>query len=299
MIALSIKKNSLNFLSVYKNANQLNSENYGTLNFGKKEFDESVINRVRQLKKIKNSKYPSKKCMILLDSSDVVLNKFECPDEIEPSEFLEWSHQLIFEEGDLDHYSDYHHELSPKSFLSIYIEKRNQVKYYSACSDSGLNLKVLSLGILSANYLARESFDAKNQKSYMIWAVGKDSDEILICQDNDILCILSIERSSKDISLINFIGSKKIAEDTVSLLKEKIHKDLKDFNVVNKIYMYQKSSNSDMKKIYNKKNKDAITVLNPLLKMGNIKKNKINVVESSYLAEMGYIFKVLENSDGN
>ena len=51
-----------------------------------------------------------------------------------------------------------------------------------------------TLGILSANYLARESFDAKNQKSYMVWGVDRDRDEILICQDNDISCILNIKR---------------------------------------------------------------------------------------------------------
>ena len=62
--------------------------------------------------------------------------------------------------------------------------------------------------------------------------------------------------------------------------------------------MYQESPGLDMKKICNKKNKDAIVILNPLLKMGNIKENKINAIESSYLAEMGYIFKTLKN-DGN
>ena len=60
--------------------------------------------------------------------------------------------------------------------------------------------------------------------------------------------------------------------------------------------MYQKSPNLDMKKVCNKKNKDAIIILNPLLKMGNIKKSKINLIESSYLAEMGYIFKTMENN---
>ena len=298
MIALSIKKNSLNYFSVYKKSNQLNSEAYGTIKFNKNEFDNLSIEKVKKIKGIRKSKFPSKKCMIFLESSEVVLNKFRCPTEMSSEEYIGWSNQLIFEEDDLKGYSDYHYELSEKSFLSVYIEKQKQSKYYISCSDADLKLKSLSLGILSADYLARENFEAKSQKSYMVWGIGNNQDEILISQNGEIQCILNIARTSNDISLLNFIGSRELAEDTVSLLKEKIDKDLKDFNVVDKIYMYQKSSGLDMKKICNKNNKSSIVILNPLLKMGNIKQSKINLIESSYLSEMGYIFKTLE-SDGS
>ena len=115
MIALSVKKDRLNFLSVYKNANQLNSEDFGTIKFGKNKFDNLMVEKVKKIKKIKKSKYPSKRCMIFLKSSEVVLNKFKCPDEMHPQEFLDWSNQLIFNEGDLKDYSDYHFELSENS----------------------------------------------------------------------------------------------------------------------------------------------------------------------------------------
>ena len=298
MIALSVKKDSLSYLSVYKKSNQLNSEAYGTIKFGKNEFDGLLVEKVKKIKGIRKSKFPSKRCMIFLESNEVILNKFRCPGEMSSEEYLGWSNHLIFEGGDLDHYSDYHYELSEKSFLSIYIKKQKQSKYYTLCSDADLKLKSLSLGILSADYLARESFEANGEKSYMVWGIGQGQDEILISQNGEIECILNISRTSRDISLRNFIGSKKIAEDTVSLLKEKIDKDLKDFDIVDKIYMYQKSSGLDMKKICNKHNKSSILILNPLLKMGNIKHNKINLIESSYLSEMGYVFKTLE-SDGS
>ena len=44
-----------------------------------------------------------------------------------------------------------------------------------------------------------------------------------------------------------------------------------------------------------KKNKDFVTVLNPLLKANFLKKSKVNQIESSYLSEMGYIFKTINN----
>ena len=99
MIALSVKNGILSFLSVYKKSNQLNSESYGTLKFGADTFDNLIIEKVKKIKAIKKSSYPSKKCMIFLETDKVVLNKFKCPDEMDPAEYLDWSNQLIFEKG--------------------------------------------------------------------------------------------------------------------------------------------------------------------------------------------------------
>ena len=72
--------------------------------------------------------------------------------------------------------------------------------------------------------------------------------------------------------------------------------DLKSFDIVDKIYMYQKSPSTSINKIYNKKNRDSIIILNPLIKMENFNKKKVDVLKTSYLAEMGYLFNTLENS---
>ena len=272
MISLSIKKNSLNFLSTYKDINNLNVEDYD--GFRKYDFNEKNLNKIKERKKIKKSQHPSKKCMIFLETSEVFLNQFTCPDEIEANQFLDWYNCLVFGENNLDNYSDYHHELDDQNFLSFYIKKETQFKYYNACSKAGLKLQALSLGILSSNYLARETFDAKSQKKYMIWAIGKDYDEILIVEDQLIKCLLTITRSSKDISIRNFIGAEDVAMECVKKLKEKMDKDLKSFDLVDKIYMYQNMPGLDMKSICNKKNKDSIIILNPLIKMANINEKK-------------------------
>ena len=71
-------------------------------------------------------------------------------------------------------------------------------------------------------------------------------------------------------------------------------KKLKSIDIADKIYMYQKTPNTDMKKIL-KKNKDFAIVLNPLLKVNFTKKTKVDQIGSSYLSEMGYIFKTINN----
>ena len=294
MIALSVKKNQVNFLSLYKDTSQLKFEDYGSIACKKTEFNQEIVAQIKSRKKIKKTQYPSTKCMIFLDTEEVVLSHFISPDEISVEKFVEWHMKTVFGSNGLHRYSDYHYEISDKNFLSLYVEKEKQFKYYSTCSKQNLKLSALSIGILSADYIARYGFDANSKKSYMIWGVGKDMDEILIFQNGVFQCLFTIKRNSKELSLINFIGSSGIVNKSLELLKEKIWDDLKSFNLVDQIYMYQKSPKSDIKKIYNKKNKDSIQILNPLVKMGNFKKNKVDIVETSYLAEMGYIFKIID-----
>ena len=82
--------------------------------------------------------------------------------------------------------------------------------------------------------------------------------------------------------------------DCFDKIKSSFPKKLKSMDIANKIYMYQKSPNTDMKKIL-KKNKELATILNPLLKVDFAKKHKFDQIGSSYLSEMGYIFKTINN----
>ena len=296
MIAVSLKKNEINFLSTYKQANQLNFEDYGSFAYREKNLDSKYLLKIKNRKKIKKTQYPSKNCMIFLESSEVIMNQFNCPGEISLNDFVDWHNDSMFGKNTLNSYSDYHYEIENRSFLSVYIKKEKQFELYNAFIKQNLKLRAISLSIFSADYLARTQFEADSNSGYMIWGIGKDSDEILIVKNGILKCLFNIKRNSNKLTLINFIGSKKDVQNTLKLLEEKMLTDLKSFDIVDKIYMYQKSPSLDINKIYNKKNRDSITILNPLIKMENYNKKKINILESSYLAEMGYLFKELDNS---
>tara|TARA_Y100001970_G_scaffold219287_1_gene269039 strand:+ start:1003 stop:1893 length:891 start_codon:yes stop_codon:yes gene_type:complete len=296
MIALSLKKNEFNFLSTYKQANQLSFEDYGNFSYLENSFCSADILRVKNRKKIKKTQYPSKNCMIFLESSEVILNQFNCPSEVSVDDFIDWSNESIFGKSILNNYSDYHYEVEDKCFLSVYIKKERQFELYNIFSEQNLKLKSISLSIFSADYLARTQFDADSKSGYMIWGLGKESDEILIIKDGLIKCLFNFKRNVKELTLINFTGCKKTVQDTIKLLQEKMMTDLKSFDITDKIYIYQKSLSSGVNKIYNKKNKDAAIVLNPIINTESFNKKKNNILESSYLAEMGYLFKTLDNS---
>ena len=293
MIAISLKKDEINFLSANKHTNQLSYEDFGNLSTSGCSFSSEHLLKIKNRKKIKNSKYPSKNCILLLDSSEVILNQFNCPDELSVDDFISWYNDSIFGANLCNEFSDYHYEIEKNFFLSIYIKKEKQYELNNSFLKQNLNLKAVSLGIFSANYLAKTQFNADSDSGYMIWSLGK-KDEILIIKNGIIECFFSAKRKSNKLDLINFIGSDKKVRETIQFLNEKMLTDLKSFDLADKIYIYQNSSSSGINKILNKKNKDSVTILNPLIKMENFNKKKVNMVESSYLAEMGYLFKSVE-----
>ena len=294
MLAISLKKNEINFISVFKQTNQLNIEDYGS--FKSNEFKSDQVAKIKNRKKIKNTQNPSKKVMLFLDVKEVVINQFNYPKEISLDDFLDWYNHSMFGNNKLTDYSSYHYEMNEDKFLSIYIKKEKQFEYHNILSSQSLELKAISLGIFSADYLARSFFEADSKAGYMVWSVGKETDEILIARDGSVQCVFTLNRNGGQLSLVDFMGCKEIVDNAINMLNDKMKDDLKSFDVVDKIYMYKKSSGSDIKKIYNKKNKESITILNPLIKMQNFNKKKMNILDSSYLAEMGYIFKTLDKS---
>ena len=158
-----------------------------------------------------------------------------------------------------------------------------------------MNLKVLSLSVFSAEYMAREIFGAKDQNNYMVWAIGEVFDEIIIYQQKEFKSLIKFKRNKDTIEPLSYLGSKNCYNECINKLKSiDIFKDLKNIDFVDKIYMYQKNQNTDMKKIL-KKNKDAVIILNPLLKSKFVKKTKVDDIGSSYLSEMGYVFKTINN----
>ena len=94
--------------------------------------------------------------------------------------------------------------------LSIYIEKSRQLDYLSHCKKSKLILSGLSLDILSADYVARKMFDADQVGDYVIWALGKQKDDMLIVKNNRLAGLVSFKRLRKGFEILKKIGSQKL-----------------------------------------------------------------------------------------
>ena len=188
--------------------------------------------------------------------------------------------------------SQYNFEINDKSYLSINIEKQKQYELFNIASENNLKVKSVSVGIFSANQLAKSTFDADISKGYLIWSVGKNEDEILVFKDGTFQCLFTMLRKNNNLSVRRVLGNSKFCEKIVENLQKKMLDDLKSFNVVDKIFMYRKTIDSDIKKIYSKKNKDRIIILNPLSKVENFKLKKNKIIDSSFLANMGSMFSI-------
>ena len=198
MISFSVKKNSFSHLSFHSENNNIIVNDYGFCNLKKKTFSTEDIVNTKQRKKIKKAKIISKQGMMFLDTDDVIMNQIKYVDEINFSDLVEWQNELMFGDKNIEYFNDYHYKsCTDDNVLSLYVNKDKQMKYLKDFLDAGINLKVLSLGLFSAEYLARELFNAKDQKSYMIWAVGDDIDEMIIMKDGLFKSIIKFQRTNK------------------------------------------------------------------------------------------------------
>ena len=296
MIAISIKKDRVGFLSAFYSKNEIIINDFGILPLKSQNFNGEIISKILNRKKIKNSNIVSKKCVICIESDEVFLNQVFSTEQIDSKVLVQWTNNLMFGDANVGAYSDLHYNIFDKrGMLSIYLDKGLQLDYYGFCKDSGLSLSCLSVDIFSADYLAREMFEAKENGDYLIWAIGKQKDDMLIVKDNKLVSLISFKRLKSDVEVVKCIGSEKYAIDCLNKMSESSFMDLKSIDFVKKIFMYQKChSSTDMKKVI-KKNKDVVTVLNPLLKIDSFKKKRNEDINSSFLSEMGYLFKIIKD----
>ena len=160
MIGISITKNSIGFIKSHKKTNLINCEEYGLIPTKSCNVNSSMIKEILVRKKIRKSNYPSKSCMIFIDSSNVFMDLINCPLEVDIELFINWYNDVIFGDHFPVNLSQYNFEINDKSYLSINIEKQKQYELFNIASENNLKIKSVSIGIFSANHLAKSSFDA-------------------------------------------------------------------------------------------------------------------------------------------
>ena len=189
MIGISITKTNL-----------INCEEYGLIPTKSYNVNSSNIREILGRKKIRQSNYPSKSCMVFIDSSNVFMDLINCPLEVDIELFINWYNDVIFGDHFPVNLSQYNFEINDKSYLSINIEKQKQYELFNIASENNLKVKSVSIGIFSANQLANSTFDADISKGYLIWSVGKNEDEILVFKDGTFQCLFTMLRKNNKLS---------------------------------------------------------------------------------------------------
>ena len=130
-----------------------------------------------------------------------------------------------------------------------------------------------------------------------------ESDTIECGLNKDVITLISrkknepkwmLEKRLQAFEILKKIGSQKLISKSLEKMNSKNFMDFESVDFTKKIFIYQKCfASSDLKKIL-KKNKDSITVLNPLMKIDSYKKKRSDELGLSFLSEMGYIFKIIK-----
>ena len=83
MIGISIKKDRVNFLSAFYYKSEIVISDFGVLSLKSQKIDSEIIEKIINRKKIKNSNIVSKKCMICIDSDEVVFNQISTSEKVD------------------------------------------------------------------------------------------------------------------------------------------------------------------------------------------------------------------------
>ena len=241
MIAISVKKDSVNFLSAFYSKSEFVINDFGNLSFKGGEFNSKIISKILNRKKIKNSNIVSKKCMICINPDEVFFNQIHTSEKIDSTTLIDWNNDLMFSGAHVGKYNDLHYQIGENdSMLSVYIDRSKQSDYYNFCKESNLKISCLSIDIFSAEYLARDMFEAGGSGDYIIWGVGREKDDIMIVQDNNFIGLVTFKRLKGDVEVMKCVGNEKYLLDCLSKISNENFSDLKSVDFVKKIYMYQK-----------------------------------------------------------
>ena len=115
------------------------------------------------------------------------------------------------------------------SSKNISIDKNKQSEYYNYCKKSNLKISCLSIDIFSADYLARNMFDAESSSDYIVCGVGKNKDDMMIVQNNNFAGLVSFKRFKNSLEIIKCLGSE---EYMLNCLNKISHKGFTDFKSV-------------------------------------------------------------------
>ena len=110
MIAISVKKDRVNFLSVFRSGREIEVNDFGVIQLKSNTFNSEVISQILNRRKIRKAPVISKKCMIFIDPSEVILNQVKTSEKVDSDTLVQWNNDLMFNDTYLDRYNDLHYE---------------------------------------------------------------------------------------------------------------------------------------------------------------------------------------------
>jgi len=207
----------------------------------------------------KNSLNTSDSITISIDIDSVLVTSFNYDSNVDINEYIDWYKHEILNPYLLDNFDIYFYPLNndENSVLVICINKKIKKNIIESCEKHKFDLNHLTIDVFSASS-AINIYKKKNVKKYLLWKVNKNNYHYgLYYENNDLKHIIKIKKSNK-IECIESIGDKKIEKDLIQLFESVLFKNKVNKTYIDKIFVYQTKTSSELIKKISTINKIVI-----------------------------------------
>ena len=294
MLAIAQSQHRFHFLQWVPASNGPLINGYGTIEDPDFQIHKpsSIVQLIRRI----NSEVPIEHPVFTfsLDIENLLITEAAGADEVDPEEFLEWHGQLMQDDDFRMRYRSYHYSLAvtPRRFLSLHMPRGIIDSFSAAMQELQCELRVLGLGIFSAEECARLCPRAGEHSSYLIWRMGHSgNDQILHCEDGELRAYLHLYRHGSKIELTEVFGDVALGEKIRAELTQYFTGDLQKFSSASHVFAYQcREKDVDLKRLLEAAIPN-VSLLNPLKQVTLETPSRINYLRSSCLAETGLAFR--------
>ncbi|MBC8213255.1 MAG: hypothetical protein ISR90_04815 [Candidatus Marinimicrobia bacterium] len=297
MLAIAQSQNTFHYLNWIPSENGPLVTHYGKVPY--KTVDVKSLDGLKKiLAEINNEiKNPETSITYSIDSQHILFSELQTDKLSSDIELMNWHSTQIQDEHFDDKIQSYHFPFADSlcKNLTIHLGRKTKTSITESISQLNRDLRVLGIGIFSAEEGARRWFKADQLDSYLIWKMGKyHTDQILFVKNNELVSFIVVKRTHVMARLINVWGCKKTAKKIVNLIKLYIENQVQEFSIAERVFVYQSDGSfADVKQLYNSQVTN-VSLLNPLKILEIESNNQINYFKTLPLAETGIAFRGID-----
>lgn len=256
---------------------------------------DSIINLLQEIQKEVPADPPI--ITFTLDADEVLFSETQISYDASPQEMLAWHAEQSLNPAFDEQYYSYHYPFDAETskFLNIHIAKDIRKNFTRAMEFLKQELRILGIGIFSAELCARQCFQVSQTGSYAVWRMGRfNIDYVLKIQDGALACFGKFKRSPDEVKILDAFGDHNQIEVIRQELAGYQQGELNSFTFAERILAYQCADKSiDIKRLL-EASIPQIELLNPLKKLKLDQPQKLTYHKLSHYAETGIAFRGID-----
>ena len=289
MLNIALYNNKINYIRSDRNRKGLS-----IISCGANQYDslDTAINK-SAVDIFNKDKIKSEKISYTIDSQFCVFNNIFCENE----NSLDFHNDLSGNGVLSNHMDSYYYPIGLRDdhYLGIHIDKSIKQRLQNATKNINSSFSSFSIGIFSAEILARYIFQAKGLDDYLILRfINSNLIEVLYIDDGILMLYGKYRVSRTNIKSIKSFGNMESKKKIENCLDKIIVKRNKSTSIIQKIFIYQSQGQSPIVKelIRNQKNTNLI-----LLNLFNYTNSSAynctikQVINDISYSELGHIFR--------